>query len=54
VLSADRIKYAGVTPGYAGLYQINLALPDSPGQDPEIRVAIGDQSTPSGLKLACQ
>lgn len=54
VLTPDRIKYAGLTPGYAGLYQINLALPDSPGADPEIRVAIGNQSTPAGLKLACQ
>lgn len=54
VLSADRIKYAGLTPGSVGLYQINLALPDSPGSNPEIRVAIGDQSTPPGLKLACQ
>jgi len=53
VLSPGLIKYAGLTPGSAGLYQVNLALPDNPGQDPEIRVAIADQSTPSGLKLAC-
>jgi uncharacterized protein (TIGR03437 family) len=52
VLSADRIKYAGLTPGSAGLYQINLAVPDSSGTDPEIRVAIGGQSSAPGLKLA--
>ena len=52
VLGADRIKYAGLTPESAGLYQINLAMPESPGTDPEIRVAIGDQSTPPGLKIA--
>ena len=46
------ILYAGATPGSAGLYQINLVLPDNPGTDPEIRVAIADQSSPAGLKLA--
>jgi uncharacterized protein (TIGR03437 family) len=49
-----RIQYAGLTPGSAGLYQINLVLPDDLGTDPEIRVAIADQSSPAGLKLAVQ
>ena len=49
-----RIQYAGLTPGSAGLYQINLVLPDNPGTDPEIRVAIANQSSPAGLKLAVQ
>ena len=48
------ILYAGLTPGSAGLYQINLVLPDDLGTDPEIRVAIADQSSPAGLKLAVQ
>ena len=48
------ILYAGVTPGSAGLYQIDLILPASLGTDPEIRVAIADQSSPAGLKLAVQ
>jgi uncharacterized protein (TIGR03437 family) len=46
------IKYAGLTPGSAGLYQINLALTGNLGTDPEIRVAVADQSSPAGLKLA--
>jgi uncharacterized protein (TIGR03437 family) len=46
------ILYAGLTPGSAGLYQINLVLPGNLGTDPEIRVAIADQSSPAGLKLA--
>jgi uncharacterized protein (TIGR03437 family) len=45
------VKYAGVTPGFAGLYQINLELPGNLGTDPEIRVAVGGQSSPAGLKL---
>ena len=51
-VSAAQILYAGLTPGFAGLYQINLLLPANLGTDPEIRVAIGDQSSPAGLKLA--
>ena len=35
----------GLTPGSAGLYQINLAVPDSAGTDPEIRVAVGAQTS---------
>jgi len=52
VLEPALIKYAGITPQSAGLYQINLAVPGSAGADPEIRVAIGNQSTPAGVKLA--
>jgi uncharacterized protein (TIGR03437 family) len=48
------IQYAGVSPGTAGLYQINLVLPDNVDTDPEIRVAIADQSSPAGLKLAVE
>lgn len=46
------IKYAGLTPGSAGLYQINLEVPSNVGTDPEIRVAVANQSSPAGLKLA--
>ena len=49
---ADRILYAGFTPGCAGLYQINFVVPDGTGRDPEIRVAVGGQSSAAGLKLA--
>lgn len=52
VLSPDRILYAGLTPGWPGLYQINLILPDSVAPDPDIRVAVGSHSSPAGLKLA--
>jgi uncharacterized protein (TIGR03437 family) len=46
------IKYAGLTPGSAGLYQLNLYLPDYVGTDPEIQVSVAGQSSPAGLKLA--
>jgi len=47
-----RVLYAGLTPGSAGLFQINLVLPSNPGIDPEIVVAIGGVSSAPGLKLA--
>jgi uncharacterized protein (TIGR03437 family) len=34
------IGYAGVAPGYAGLYQINLTLPKSTAASPEIRLRL--------------
>lgn len=52
VLPSDRILYAGLTPGWAGLYQINLRLPDVLDNNPEVKAAVGDQKGAAGLKLA--
>jgi uncharacterized protein (TIGR03437 family) len=51
-LSVDPIyiKYAGVTPGWVGLYQLNLEIPKDTGTDPQLQVT-GDVSS-SPLKLA--
>jgi uncharacterized protein (TIGR03437 family) len=46
-----RIEYAGITPGFAGLYQINLWLPDDAPPNPEIRIGYGDQLSPPGRYL---
>ncbi len=48
---ASRIWYAGLSPGSAGLYQINFQLPDGLTSDAEIRIALGDLISPAGLKL---
>jgi uncharacterized protein (TIGR03437 family) len=53
-LDPAKVLYAGLAPGWPGLYQIDLVLPDDAGPDPEIRVAIGNQASPPGLKLAVQ
>ena len=45
------IKYAGLTPGSAGLYQINIYVPDGTGIDPEIQVAAGNLPPETGLRL---
>jgi uncharacterized protein (TIGR03437 family) len=46
------IKYAGLTPGSAGLYQINLVVPDGTPADAPIDVTAGGPPAPTSLKLA--
>jgi uncharacterized protein (TIGR03437 family) len=46
------VFYAGLTPGSAGVYQINLTLPAVMGSNPEIRVTVAGQESTAGVKLA--
>jgi uncharacterized protein (TIGR03437 family) len=48
------IVYAGVAPGFAGLYQINLYLPPTTGANPVIRAAMSNQTSPDGIVLPVQ
>jgi uncharacterized protein (TIGR03437 family) len=48
------VLYAGLAPGFAGLYQINLQLPAGVTANPQIQVAIGAQISPSAILLAVQ
>ncbi len=50
-LDNTRILYVGVTPGFAGLYQIDLRLPENLGKDPEVRVSAAGELSPAGLRL---
>ena len=50
-VSSENILYAGISPGWAGLYQINLRLPNAVDKDPEIRIELGGQITPEGLRI---
>jgi uncharacterized protein (TIGR03437 family) len=50
-LDSASTEYAGVTPGSPGLYQINVRLPKQVATNPEIRLTIGDQSSPANTKL---
>jgi uncharacterized protein (TIGR03437 family) len=48
---SSSIYYAGLTPGYAGLYQINLMLPDVLPPDPSIQMVMGTQASPGAILL---
>lgn len=48
------ILYAGVAPGYAGLYQINLILPANVGGNPQISIGYPDAMSPAGVTLPVQ
>jgi uncharacterized protein (TIGR03437 family) len=41
------VVYAGVVPGYAGLYQINLIVPVGAPVNPEIRIVAGAAMSPA-------
>lgn len=45
------VFYAGITPGFAGLYQVNVTLPEDTPSNPEIRLALGGLPSPPGIKL---
>jgi uncharacterized protein (TIGR03437 family) len=53
-VAAANIQYAGITPGCAGLYQINLLLPAPLPANPELRLQIGTQMSPAGMNLLTQ
>lgn len=48
------VLYAGVTPGFSGLYQIDFTLPANAGANPEIRVQIGAQVSIPAIELAVE
>jgi len=50
-LDASAVLYAGLCPGYAGLYQVKVALPAEAPVHPELRIAFGDLASPEGVKL---
>jgi len=47
----ENVLYAGVCPGSAGLYQVNVLLPESAPANPELRLTAGGHSSPAGLFL---
>ena len=48
------ILYAGIAPGFGGLYQVNLTLPASVGANPQISVAAAGSLSASGVTLPVQ
>jgi uncharacterized protein (TIGR03437 family) len=54
-IPAGNILYAGVTPGDAGLYQLNIQIPGgTPTGNIPLTVTVGGFSTPAGGYLTIQ
>jgi len=52
-LFVDAVHYVGLTPGFAGLYQINVTLPRETPPNPEIRLGFaGRPMSRLGVRLA--
>jgi len=52
-LTSDQVLYAGVSPGTAGLYQLNIVVPPGLADgDYPISLALGSISTPTGAYLS--
>jgi uncharacterized protein (TIGR03437 family) len=47
----EDVLYAGITPGYPGLYQINLRLPADLTDSPTLQVSLEDQLSQSSILL---
>lgn len=45
------VFYAGVAPGFAGLYQINFRVPAGLKSSPQLRLGLGDRTSPEGYRL---
>lgn len=50
-LDADRVFYVGLTPGFGGLYQVNVRLPATLPADPEVRIGFATPVSQPGVKL---
>jgi uncharacterized protein (TIGR03437 family) len=48
------VLYAGLAPGFAGLYQINLLLPSDLAANPQIQLQVGAQISPGSILLPVQ
>jgi uncharacterized protein (TIGR03437 family) len=51
-LDPKTIPYAGLTPGYAGLYQLNFYLPGDCPANPTIQIAMGGKLSAANVMLA--
>lgn len=50
-LDPSLILYAGIAPGFAGLYQINVQIPNTVNANPDLQIGLGTALSSVGIKL---
>ena len=50
-LDASLILYAGIAPGFGGLYQINVQIPNTVNANPDLQIGFGSTLSPARIKL---
>lgn len=50
-VAQERVNYVGLAPLCAGLYQINVLVPEGVARDPEIRLQVDDTLSPAGTRV---
>ena len=54
VLDRGAVLYAGIAPGYPGVYEVRVRLPANTGENPTIALELDGRSTAAGVALAVQ
>jgi uncharacterized protein (TIGR03437 family) len=47
----DQLGFVGLSPGFPGVYEINVILPSEVGLNPEVSVDVAGATTESGIRL---
>jgi uncharacterized protein (TIGR03437 family) len=50
-VDSSSIGYAGIVPDSPGLYQIDVILPLTTGDNPQIQIGFQDSLSPAGVSL---
>lgn len=53
-LPRDRLRYAGLTPGFPGVYELHLVLPEQLPQNPQLELEVAGDAALPGTRLRFQ
>ncbi|QOY85007.1 hypothetical protein [Paludibaculum fermentans] len=53
-MPVERLGYVGLTPGFPGVYEVNVVLPAISGPDPEVSIELPGAGTEPGIRLRLQ
>ncbi len=53
-IAASQLGFVGLTPGFPGVYEVNVVLPERSGHDPEVGIELPGARTEPGTRLRLQ